>query len=67
MKDTHERLSVALFALIFGTALGGIVAGVVWPWFGPNLVHPCPMPTTAGVWAYALLWGFGAFAKGLNK
>lgn len=62
-KDVHERLATAMFGLVIGAAWGGLVAGVLWPMFGPDLIHPCPMPSAAGVWTYAAWSALGAFVR----
>jgi fatty acid desaturase len=40
-------------AFVIGGAIGWIFMGLVWPWLGPYLLRPTPLPTVAGVWAYS--------------
>lgn len=47
------------FGFMIGAAVAGLCAAVLWPWWGPLVVSPCPIATNFGCW-------FTAFCGGLR-
>lgn len=37
-----------------GAAVWGFGAAVLWPWWGPHVVVPCPVATELGCWLAAV-------------
>lgn len=57
-------------AFSFSAALGFVVAYIVWPWAGPMLVRPTPLPTLAGCICWSLfagLRGVGSYIEQRSK
>lgn len=50
-----------------GAAAAGFFAAVLWPWMGPLLLTPCPLPTTAGVWVWVALGTLRGLLAGVGE
>jgi hypothetical protein len=60
MTTAVERWARAVMVTGLGALWWWLAAVWLWPWCGPWLVVPCPLPTLAGCWVAAgvgALWG----------
>lgn len=55
-----------VYMLLTG-AIGYFIAAVVWPWWGPHVVVPCPIATPLGCWLTAIAFGLQGLGWGLKK